>query len=467
MKKWNTTKLKNSWINKIFFSNFKRRLKRNIVSISSLIIGLVSSMLIIGFSNGNHSSILTSSYDQLDYGVASFYKETTQSIEGSKMSLVQMSKPSLEELYDLNNALEPFYVEPNTDALVPIYPLIKSGEDKLEKLSYNQVYSFNDESIDKSILLQGQFPSIDSLYEVVVNEQAYKYLKETFKSEPLDLSLNIYSDYEFHYYTDDELHPVITDYFIYEKEVHIVGVVKDFHFLATPKIYYSYSALRDYLQSYLLNNLSGYLGYETNWFDCLSNSGTNEAISSYSYRLFLKDIDNKESLKEIINSVDKPYKIDSTPITISDTLFDLMDAATMGMELFLAIAVLGTALILGIISFSSYSEDRKVSAILTCLGADKKQIFSIYLRENISLGAIAIIISMLLTPLLSYFINKIIFYFTSFNHMIAIPWLSFLGVPLLFPLMLISLTFLICYFSTYIPLFFSKKISPKEELSEE
>ena len=152
MKKWNTTKLKNSWINKIFFSNFKRRLKRNIVSISSLIIGLVSSMLIIGFSNGNHSSILTSSYDQLDYGVASLYKETTQSIEGSKMSLVQMSKPSLEELYDLSNTLEPFYVEPNTDALVPIYPIIKSGEDKLEKLSYNPIYSFLDGSIDSSLI---------------------------------------------------------------------------------------------------------------------------------------------------------------------------------------------------------------------------------------------------------------------------------------------------------------------------
>ena len=95
MKKWNSSKLRNDWINKIFFSNFKRRLKRNIVSISSLVIGLVSSMLIIGFSNGNHSSILESSYDQLDYGVASLYKETTQNIEGSKMFLVQMSKPSL------------------------------------------------------------------------------------------------------------------------------------------------------------------------------------------------------------------------------------------------------------------------------------------------------------------------------------------------------------------------------------
>ena len=144
-----------------------------------------------------------------------------------------------------------------------------------------------------------------------------------------------------------------------------------------------------------------------------------------------------------------------------------MNAASMGMELFLMIAIMGTALILGIISFSSYTDDKKISAILTCLGAERNSIFSIYLKENILVGFLSMSISMAITPVLNFIINNIIQKNTTFKNLISVPWMSFLGVPLLFPLALISATFLICYFSTYIPLMFSKKISPKEELCDE
>ena len=455
------------WINQLFLSNFKRRFKRNIISIVSLVVGLVSTMLIFGFSNGYHQSVLNSSYQQLDYGVSSFYKETSQSIEGSKMSLVQMNRPSLEEMVDLDNTLDAFYIEPNTDALLPKFPLIKSGEERLDKISYNQVYSFTDLTTDASLLIKGVIPSIDSLYDVVINENAYKYLRDIFKSDPLDTTLNIYSDYEYHYYTEDELNPVITDYFVYEKNIHIVGVVKDFQFLATPKIYYPYVSLKELLGEYLLNNLSASVNRDVSWLEIIENSYGGEAISSYSYRLFLKDINQKNNLRNIVDNIEEPYKIDSYSLTISDSLFNLMNAASMGMELFLMIAIMGTALILGIISFSSYTDDKKISAILTCLGAERGGIFSIYLKENILVGFLSMSISMAITPVLNFIINNIIQKITTFKNLISVPWMSFLGVPLLFPLALISATFLICYFSTYIPLMFSKKISPKEELCDE
>ena len=460
-------KEKAHWINQLFLSNFKRRFKRNIISIVSLVVGLVSTMLIFGFSNGYHQSVLNSSYQQLDYGVSSFYKETSQNIEGSKMSLVQMNRPSFEEMVDLDNTLDAFYIEPNTDALLPKFPLIKSGEERLDKISYNQIYSFTDFSTDASLLIKGVIPSINSLYDVVINENAYKYLKDIFKSDPLDTTLNIYSDYEYHYYTEDELNPVITDYFVYEKNIHIVGVVKDFQFLATPKIYYPYVSLKELLDEYLLNNLSASVNRDVSWLEIIENSYGGEAISSYSYRLFLKDINQKNNLRDIVDNIEEPYKIDSYSLTISDSLFNLMNAASMGMELFLMIAIMGTALILGIISFSSYTDDKKISAILTCLGAERSGIFSIYLKENILMGFLSMSISMAITPVLNFITNNIIQTITTFKNLISVPWMSFLGVPLLFPLALISATFLICYFSTYIPLMFSKKISPKEELCDE
>ena len=457
---------KNShWIKEIFKSNFKRRLTRNIISILSLIIGLVSSILIIGFSEGNWNSVINNSYQQLDYGVATIYKETSQSIPGSKMSLVKMSRPSLEEISSLS--LDGFVIEPNCDTLLSPYPLIKSGDEKLDKISFSPIYSFIDNSVDKNLLKEGEIPLTDNLYEVVINNSAYKYLKKLFNSDPIGLELSIHMDYEYHYYTGEEDNPVITDYFILDKNVHIVGVTKDFNFLSTPKMFYSYKAYKEILEISLLNNLSEYLKTDISWYNRVFEALPNETLSSYSYRLLLKDINNKDYINNAVQSFNQSIKIDCTSITIANTLLDLMSAATMGMELFLVIAIMGTGLILGIISFSSYSEDKKTSAILTCLGATKKEIFSIYAYENLSLGFIALGISLVVSPFLMWGTNALVESITTFRNIISIPFLSYLDIPLLFPLILIAATLLICLLSTYIPLFFSKKISPKEELMTE
>lgn len=456
-----------SWIKILSKANFLRRLKRNVVSMVSLVIGLVSSMLIIGFSNGSRPSIKDRSYHQIDYGVATLNKELVQSISGSKMNLVQMLRPTTDELDSISDQLSDFHIEPNTSTLLPSYPIIKCGEEKLEELSYWPVYSFTDTSVDHSLLTQGQFPSTDNDFEVLINKSAFDYLKNIFKSDPLNIELSINYDYEHHYYGGEQLNQVVTDYFIYDKNVRIIGVVDDFNFLATPKIYYSYLSLKDYLQETLLVNLSQKMEADISWYDVLLACEDNDALSSYSYRLFLKDYKDKEKLPTIIGNIEKPLKIDSNAITISDTLFDLVDAATLGMELFLVIALIGTSLILGIISFSSYSEDKKTSAILTCLGASKNEIFNIYFYENIFVCGIALGISLVIAPLLAFGINKIIEAITTFGNLISIPYLSFLGIPLLFPLAIVAFTFLVCLLSTYIPLAFSKKISPKEELMEE
>lgn len=458
---------KDDWIMRLMKSNFKRRFKRNIVSCLALTIGLVSSMLIIGFVNGNSSSIKKRSEKQFDYGVSTFYRENSQSIPGSKINLVQMIRPSIQEINNFSNKLEDFHIEPNADALIPLYPLMKIGDETIEDVAYQPIYSFVDSSADPSILLEGEIPIEDTLNEVLINKTAYNNLKKKTNSNPIGLSINLHSDYEYHHYLGDELETVITDYFVYDKTITIVGVVDDFNFLATAKVYYSFSALKEYLLEYPLNNLSTQLEKDITWYDQLNNCADNDSLSSYSYRLFLKDYSQKELLNDVINNIQSPYRIESSSITITNTLFDLIGAASLGMELFLAIALIGTALILGIVSFSSYSEDKKSSAILSCIGASKSEIFSLYLYENIGIGLISLIISIICAPLLSVLINKIIFQFSSFENMISIPFLTFMGYRFLLPLILFIGTTLICVVATYIPLFFAKKISLKEELADE
>lgn len=460
-------KIKNKkWVEKLSLSNFKRRFKRNIISILSLVIGLVSSLLIVGFATGNKTSIINRSYQQLDYGVSTFYRETSQTIPGSKMSLIQVTRPSIDEVLSQSSINDFFYVEPNCDALLSPGALIKVGERSLDDVVLSPVYSFNSETIDKNLLIQGNIPD-NSFNEVVINKTAYNNLNKKMDSNPVGINVILHYDYEYHYYTNETKIPVIKDSFIFNKTVTIVGVVDDFDFLSTPKIYYSYTSFKDVLLETTVVNLSTYLDYKVTWYELLLDCDGSDALSSYTYRLFLKDHRNNSKLKGISESIPKPYKMETNSIVVTDTLLDLMSAATMGMEVFLVIAIIGTALIIGIISFSSYSEDKKTSAILTCLGSSKSDIFSLYLNENFAIGLISLLVSFLLAPLLSFIANNVIKKLTTFENMINIPFRYFMGTPMLLPLLIIVFTMLICIVATYVPLFFSKKISPKEELSEE
>ena len=376
-----------------------------------------------------------------------------------------MSRPN--DLEMANVDLSMFHLEINSDTLIPICPLISLGDEYLDNYQYTQIYSFEDISIDKSILLDGYFPATDNLFEVVVNKTAFKQLKKKIKGNPLGIELNIHSDYEYHFYTDDDKTPVVTDFFVYDKQVKVVGVVDDFEFLSTPKIFYPFIALKQLLIDGYLNNLSTYKSKPINWYDRIYEAYGEETISAYSYRLFCKDYKDYPLIENYISNVSDPFKMESLTITLCNTLKDLFNAATIGMELFLVIALIGTALIMGILSYSSYSEDRKTSAILTCLGANKNDIFTIYLFENLTLCLVALIVSFVLSPLLALLINNIIDINIGFSHVISIPYLKFLGIYLLLPLIIVFSTLLICVLSTYIPLMFSKKISPKEELMDE
>ena len=455
------------WSKPIILKNFKKRIARNIISIISLSIGLIASLLIVGFSNGSEQSIINESYHQFDYGVATLYKEFSENISGSKMSIVQQLRPSINEINSVHNTLSRYHLEYNYDALVPSYCDIKIGEDKLEEFSYKPIYSFLDNSIDKSLLIDGYFPAEDNLHEVVINDKAYDYLKKKNGDQVLGTSLDISFSKEFHYYTGEQVNPSINDIFIYQKNICIVGVVKEMDFLSSPKIYYPYTALLDYLSMYPINNLSSYLNRTITWEERVEEVTNNDELSSYSYRLFIKDIQNKTMIEEDIASISKPLIIDSIPYSLTKTLLDLINAATMGMDIFLIISLIGTGLILGIVSFSSYSEDRKNIAIMSCLGANRSDVVDIYVLENIIVTIIALIISFSLSPFLEKLANQIIYKSTGFFNMVSIPFMHFLDLPLLLILFVLVGSLLISSIATVLPIMFSNKISLKKELTDE
>lgn len=454
-----------SWTSKIALSNFIKRINRNFLSILSLCVGLLSTLLILGFYQGAPISIDNEAKKQFDYGVCTFSKQVSSEIEGSQMSLVQMLRPTSKELASAN--LKDYTVTYNYDAYLSAFPKITLGEEVLTDFSFKPVYSFGGGYVSPKLLSSGKLPYIDNLYEVVINTKAENILKKKIGGEVVGAILSIKNEYQSNFYTDSDLEPVVIDYFNFEKNVRIVGVVNEISFLNTPKIYYSYKAFEDYLKEIKMNNLSEYFGSEYSWFDRIVDATPNEDISSYSYRCFLRNIFNSNYIKRDVENYNQTYVLESSPYLVESTLKQLIEASSAGMGIFLGICILGTCLILGIVSFSSYVEDRKKIAILSSLGAKKDHIYEVYISENFVIGFIATLISLLCAEPLAKLGNLIIFNTLGFENLLQIPFIFFLGRKYFLLILIVIAVLVICVFSTILPIAFASKISLREELKDE
>ena len=457
----------NKWISHLALTNIKKHRKRNIFSILSLVVGLTSSFLIIGFSYNAENSIREECYKQINYGSITLTKENKSESTNGGLSIIRDSRPSFNEMKTLSPYLNKFEIDLNFDSLVPSFSTVTYQKEEMKEHTYECIYSFLGDYCNKNLLLEGEIPQEDTLDYVLINEKTKNDFVKKYGYSPLGKSFHIYHECAYSYYTDDEFEPVVTDYFIYDKTVEIVGIVKDLNFLSTPKLYYSHVALREYLSTIYLNNLSTFFSKDYSWVDRIEESNDSDEVNSYSYRLFLKDYHDISNMIEMLSVIKEPYSYSCSSYTRTEALIGLINAATTGMELFLIITLIGTALIMGIVSFSFYSEDKKTIAILSCLGAKMDDINDIYCMENMMIGLIAFVCSILLVPLLELLINFLVFKLAGFSHIIAIPYFEFLKVPFGLPLIIFVGTIFVSIISTMLPIMFSKKISLKEELKDE
>ena len=451
------------WLNKIVSSNFVKRFKRNVFSILALVVGLVSSMLIFGFANGKDASITKSMEKQFDYGTASISKENKLVSSDSPITLIQTMRPSHQEIQEISQTCTDFHICYSYDSLITAFPTVLYNDKEIDNFSYNPVYSFSDKSINRDLLINGKIPSFDNLNQVVVNQVAYKQLNKLFKYDSLNSLLRIKEQQSYSLPTGDSEKPYVTDYFVFDHLVQIVGVVEEIEFLNTPKIFYSYLAMDEYMNETVLNNLSVYYG-DTTWKDVIIDALDNEPLSSYSCRLFLKDFRNLSSLRNIESQIKDNFSVTCNGLTVEETLFTLVSAASIGMEVFLGIALIGIVMILGIVSFASYNEDIKDSAILLCYGAKRDDVAMIYVFESIVIGLISVAISFIVSVFITKPVNLLIERFTSLIDPINIPFMRFHNHTLFFPFLIVGATLFVCTIATYLPIGFSKRISLKEEL---
>ena len=375
--------------------------------------------------------------------------------------MVKLVRPDFRELENNAKICAIFEIKPNFAAILPQNIEVLYDGYELDNLKFNPVYSFTNSSFNRQLLSKGTVPEIDDLVNVIINNSAYKNIKRHIKKNPLGEYLDFRYSINVNYIT--ETGEYITDTFDYFAHSKIIGVVNELDYLNTPKIYYSYIALENYMQEHVLNNLSTYYGVKITWYDRILNADNYSYLSSYSYQLFLKDYHYRNYLFDF-DIFPEQFSFTSSSLIISDSLFGFVDVAKYALVLFLGISLIGTLVITSIMSFTSYSEDRKVSAILSSLGARNGDIQEIYLNESIITAFISSFIALLLSIPISKIVNSIIQKKISVNGLISIPYLNFLNVPLLYPLLIIFGALLVAYIATIVPIIFSKQKTIKGEL---
>ena len=455
------SKNKSSWINNVFLSNYRKRLKRNIFTSICLVISFVMFNLVMGFSNGKDAAIRKTCYQQFNYGVGTIAKE--EKVSGTGMlSLTKSVRPNLEELNRNENITKIFEICPNFSTILYQNLIIEYDGQSINDLEYKPIYSFKNNYIDQSLLADGYIPDNDSLNEVVINQFARDYIKSKIGKDPVGEYITLNGTFTNNYITENEEY--ITDTFYLNKQIRIVGVVKELKYLASNKIYFSHVALEDLFHTTLMPNLSTYNDTDITWYDYVMNSSDVSMITSYSYNVFLKDISYKDIVSDPSFKLGDKLNYTSESILLTSSLKDFVDVAQYGVILFTIISSIGSVLILGIMSFVSYSEDRKISAIFTFLGARNGDILDIYLGESIINGLASFLISICVSLGLEKLINLIIHKSIEMNNLISIPFLSFLGIKFLFPIVFLLSVILVVVLATSIPIGFSKFNKVMEEL---
>lgn len=454
------SKNSSSWINKFSFLNFKRRLKRNLFSVLALTISLTMFILTAGFISHKDESIKEACYRQLDYGSGVIYKETKTG-SSAIITLTKSTRPKLKELTKNENITQIFEICPNFDAIFPSNASLLYQDKSLNDVGLFPLYNFDQESFDHSLVIKGKNVNFLDSKEVIINESAYVVLSQQLGKDVLNETIKVDHQIEVPYYS--EYGDTIIDTFYFKNDFIISSVVKELNYLNTPKIYYSYSFVEEVTKDNILNNLSTYLSKKVTWYDCIIEADDNSYLSSYSFRLFLKKYQSREL--ELSNiKYGENLVFSSSSLTIKNSLIDFLKVAEYGLILFLVISLIGTVIIISIISFASYSEDRKNSAILTSIGASKDNILDIYFKEAGLTGLISLFSALFLSFGLGKLINLVIFNLIDLSNLIVIPLKSFLGIPFLFPFILFIGLFFLIGLSTIFPISFSKSKTIKGEL---
>ena len=217
----------------------------------------------------------------------------------------------------------------------------------------------------------------------------------------------------------------------------------------------------------LYNNENVPKGYsDSKYADNLSLLGDVNKDKPKTIYLYSASFEDKDRIGELIqeynDSVPEEKQISYTDYVklLMSSITTVLNAITYVLIAFVAISLVVSSIMIGIITYISVLERTKEIGILRAIGASKRDVGRVFNAETLIVGFVAGIIGIGSTLLLNQLVNKILFHFTEIPNLKAI-------LPVGGAIILVTISMLLTLIAGLLPSRFAAKKNPVEALRSE
>ncbi len=175
--------------------------------------------------------------------------------------------------------------------------------------------------------------------------------------------------------------------------------------------------------------------------DNLRKMGVSDPEDPSTINLYPKDFESKDAIAELINEYNRDKEEDEK-ITYTDlvglimsSVSTIINAISYILIAFVAISLVVSSIMIGIITYISVLERTKEIGILRAIGASKKDISRVFNAETLIVGFTAGVLGIVITFLLLIPINIIIKHFTDISGLAVLPYIA-AGILILISMLL-------------------------------
>ena len=182
--------------------------------------------------------------------------------------------------------------------------------------------------------------------------------------------------------------------------------------------------------------------------------------------LYSSSFENKDKIGELIqdynNSVPEEQQISYTDYVklLMSSITTVLNAITYVLIAFVAISLVVSSIMIGIITYISVLERTKEIGILRAIGASKRDVGRVFNAETLIVGFVAGMIGIGSTLLLNQVVNVILFHFTQIPNLKAI-------LPIGGAVILVLISMLLTFIAGLLPSGYAAKKNPVEALRSE
>ncbi len=194
--------------------------------------------------------------------------------------------------------------------------------------------------------------------------------------------------------------------------------------------------------------------------------GASEKASPASINFYAKDFESKDRIEAFIteynNSVEEIDRLKYTDIVgvMMSSVSTIINAISYVLIAFVAISLVVSSIMIGIITYISVLERTKEIGILRAIGASKKDVRRVFNAETLIVGFVAGLIGILATLGFNVLINIILYHFTEIENLKAV-------LPPEAAVILVVISMFLTFIAGLFPAGFAARRNPVEALRSE